>query len=112
MPPRLNRFLWAPGAGPTGWGPFFLEGSPETVLSRACESFAKKKSPGGPGAFLKETGKLQLGHIRRLLALRPVDDIKLHFLTFCKGPEAGPCDRSVVDEDVIPVAPLNEAESL
>jgi hypothetical protein len=51
-------------------------------------------------------------NVRCLPALRPLNDIELNGLTFLKALEAIRDNGRVMHEDILPILPRNEAESL
>ena len=74
----------------------------------------RKRAPRISGPFPPRAGfgQLQLGHVGRLLALRPFHDIELNFLPFGQGLESVSLERRVVHKNIVAIRSRDESVAL
>src|SRR4030042_2130950 len=67
----------------------------------------KKRGPSEEGPLKDQKGANE-SYLGGLGAFRPARDLKLHLLSFVKGPKTFSLDSRVVDKDIIPFISLEE----
>src|ERR1700723_1700692 len=91
-------------------GPRQSKGETQKVqITRALSRLPRR---GGGAEWLGDLSGVSFGHVRRLRPFLPLGDFELHRIAFLQALVSLGTDRAVVDEDIRPIRPTDEAISL